>query len=495
MEIFKISGMAFKSLFMVVLIASLIFYAGCNDDDEGGDEPEPEPTETLWQIVQNTDGADLEDAGLGLDSLEKYVSVYPELLALLNSSGSLTLFAPTNAGFKALLDTEGFPDDITLIDPDLILGVLFYHVVITQALTSEDLTPGSTVNTALNDPAVGGQQSIVVNENGTLLTGSTDDEIQILEADIKATNGVLHVTNKVLIPPYVGELLTPLLGTVAGSVMLAASFTDLRDCIVKADAAITDDSPPLVSILANPDGQVTLFAPPNLVFELGGVSPDDFDGSTWRAILTYHIIPGVYTQSNLTDREYTTLFGEKIYTSNASYINGQPIVPNNQIDANNGVVHVFGGLLLPGALLGGAFGGDVVGVAKNNGFDSLVVALELTGLTATLQGDGPFTVFAPPNQAFEALLNNLGLTALSQVPTATLTGLLTHHVVPALAFSSDLSDDQSLSTVVGVDITVNVSSEGVTITDGKGLDTPVVKANIKATNGVIHVIGGILQPL
>ena len=131
--------------------------------------------------------------------------------------------------------------------------------------------------------------------------------------------------------------------------------------------------------------------------------------------------------------------------------------------------------------------------AANPDFSTLVELVTAADLVETLSGEGPFTVFAPTNDAFAAVpadvLEGLG------ADTAALTAVLTYHVVPGKVLSSDLSDGQEVTTVEGTTFVVNISDAGdVTLTDGAGQTIAISAVDIEASNGVIHVIDGVLLP-
>jgi uncharacterized surface protein with fasciclin (FAS1) repeats len=132
--------------------------------------------------------------------------------------------------------------------------------------------------------------------------------------------------------------------------------------------------------------------------------------------------------------------------------------------------------------------------ASNDDFSTLVTAVEAAGLAETLNGDGPYTVFAPVNDAFAALPAGTLDTLLLPENEDQLAGVLTYHVVPQEAMSSDLRDGMTITTVQGQPLTVGVSDAGVTLTDASGNTVSVVQADIEAGNGVVHVIDGVLLP-
>jgi uncharacterized surface protein with fasciclin (FAS1) repeats len=120
-------------------------------------------------------------------------------------------------------------------------------------------------------------------------------------------------------------------------------------------------------------------------------------------------------------------------------------------------------------------------------FTTLVAAVEAAGLVETLSGEGPFTVFAPTDEAFAALPEGTveGLLA----DTEALTAVLTYHVVPGAVMSGDLSDGMTAATVNGADIEVGIDMGTVTINDAT-----VTTADIETSNGVIHVIDSVILP-
>jgi len=136
---------------------------------------------------------------------------------------------------------------------------------------------------------------------------------------------------------------------------------------------------------------------------------------------------------------------------------------------------------------------DIVEVAIGaDQFPTLIAAVQSAGLVETLQGEGPFTVFAPTEDAFASALEALGLTAEQLLAdTETLTAVLTYHVVPGKVMSSDLvgANKMAVSTVNGAEISVSESMGTVTINSAT-----VVAADIEASNGVIHVIDQVLLP-
>lgn len=132
---------------------------------------------------------------------------------------------------------------------------------------------------------------------------------------------------------------------------------------------------------------------------------------------------------------------------------------------------------------------DIVAIASGNGqFKTLTKALGSAGLVTTLQGKGPFTVFAPTDAAFAALPKGTVEDLLKPANKAKLTKILTYHVVPGSVLSTSLKSGD-VKSVEGSSLKVGVNAGKVTVGDAK-----VVTADIKASNGVIHVIDKVLMP-
>jgi transforming growth factor-beta-induced protein len=375
---------------LIAVVFSLAVISGCGSDDDDG------PTKftgSIMDLIQSDDykqekGA---SADAALDSLAKYLNKNSDLVALLDGSTEYTLFAPSNTAFINLMATPGFPANIEDINPNIIKGVLAYHIVAGKKMKA-DLTPtgaGAGINTLYSNvnPCTGAStvQVIKINENGTILTGSTNTAIEFQDADNEASNGVVHVVKTVLIPPSVGATLTPILGKLAGVVLLADNFSALAKFIVKADCGITGEETPIANILANPEGAYTAFLPINDVFNgtavalLGeGKDADDlldhFTAAQCRQIVLNHIGIGTYEIADLTSEttistilggslNVTTMtpsgsvpLGILISTSGAETGMGgttnAPVYPfdsegHGDIPASNGVAHIIAKILIP----------------------------------------------------------------------------------------------------------------------------------------------------
>ena len=258
----------------------------------------------------------------------------------------------------------------------------------------------------------------------------------------------------------------------------AGTFTSLVAALEAAD---------LAEALSG-EGPFTVFAPDDAAFAafeqenpgvLASLSTDEL-----TAVLTYHVLAAEVLSTDLVD-------GSIAETLNGAYVGielgdgvkvGGANVTEADLVASNGVIHVIDRLILPP-------GENLVETAVSAGsFTQLAAALVATGLDATLADGGPFTVFAPTDDAFDAFeAANPGV--LGSLTEAALADILLYHVVDGWVGAADLVDGSSVPTLLAdASLTIDLSS-GVVVNESS-----VVAANVLATNGVIHVIDEILLP-
>jgi uncharacterized surface protein with fasciclin (FAS1) repeats len=133
---------------------------------------------------------------------------------------------------------------------------------------------------------------------------------------------------------------------------------------------------------------------------------------------------------------------------------------------------------------------DIVTLAVGNeNLSTLVAAVKAAGLVETLQSDGPFTVFAPTNEAFAALPAGTVENLLKPENKDQLVAVLTYHVIGAKVMSTDLKNGQMAGTVQGSEVKIKVSKKGVMVNDAN-----VIAADVQASNGVVHVIDKVILP-
>ena len=136
----------------------------------------------------------------------------------------------------------------------------------------------------------------------------------------------------------------------------------------------------------------------------------------------------------------------------------------------------------------------VVLASETSTLSTLVTAVKAAELVDTLQGEGPYTVFAPTNAAFEALPEGTLASLLLPENKTQLGDVLKYHVVSGQVMASDLSDGQVITTVQGGTLTVKITDGMVYLVDATGNEVQVEKADVDASNGVVHVIDGVLLP-
>jgi transforming growth factor-beta-induced protein len=253
------------------------------------------------------------------------------------------------------------------------------------------------------------------------------------------------------------------------------------------------------------EGPFTVFAPTDDAFSAlpeGTVPALLADIPALTDVLTYHVVPGEYMAADVVQQEsLDTVQGEPLsirVEGDAVYVNDAMVVITD-VEASNGVIHVIDAVLLPPAeeeMAGEEAtaaeeemaGPDIVDTAIANGsFTTLVAAVEAAGLVDTLKGEGPFTVFAPTDDAFNALPEGTVEALLADIPA--LTDVLLYHVVPGKVMAADVVNLSSADTALGKPVAIRVEDGNVFVNDAQ-----VVITDIETSNGVIHVINAVLIP-
>jgi uncharacterized surface protein with fasciclin (FAS1) repeats len=236
---------------------------------------------------------------------------------------------------------------------------------------------------------------------------------------------------------------------------------------------------------------ITVFAPTDDAFNAlpaGTVAALLADIPALTDILLYHVINGAVLSTDLTDGQVaTTLNGSDITVNinNGVFINGTSQVIVADIAASNGVVHVVNEVLTSAAPELYTIWDVIQNSPDHNTLEAVV---GLAGLDGALDSPGAFTVFAPTDAAF-ALVPQPIIDALIADPTGILTFILTYHVVPSVALSTDLSDGMVITTLSGVDVNVSIINGDVFINHAQ-----VIVADIVTDNGVVHVIDAVIAP-
>ena len=269
-----------------------------------------------------------------------------------------------------------------------------------------------------------------------------------------------------------------------------ARFSLLVEAVVAAE---------LVTTLSQP-GPLTVFAPTNDAFaavliELGLTKEQLFANKPLlTAVLTYHVLPARVERAGVPlGRAITTVQGGvfKIDARAGALVvtdgrNRTATITATDRPASNGVIHTIDRVLLPANL-------DIVQTAQAlPQFSILVDAVVAAGLVDALKAPGPLTVFAPTNDAFAALLAELGVTAEQLLAdTALLTQVLTYHVVPGRVLAADIVPGTPVTTLQGATFTVGAD---LRITDGRQRSAATVATDVFATNGVVHVLDRVILP-
>jgi len=137
----------------------------------------------------------------------------------------------------------------------------------------------------------------------------------------------------------------------------------------------------------------------------------------------------------------------------------------------------------------------IVSVASDTeSLSTLVTAVKAAGLVETLQGEGPFTVFAPTNAAFDALPAGTLDSLLKPENKDQLASILKYHVISGKVVAGDLKDGQTVTTVQGENLTVKLVDGMAYLVDAKGNQVKIEKTDIDAGNGVVHIVSGVLLP-
>lgn len=244
------------------------------------------------------------------------------------------------------------------------------------------------------------------------------------------------------------------------------------------------------------DGPMTVFAPTNDAFEalfaqLGVNGVDDLTAEQLTPILLYHVIGAKVMAADVSTGYVPTLNTSApdnnsvlLYAmaENGVQLNASTNVILADVMASNGVIHVIDKVLLPV---------DVVDIAsQNSNFSILVEAVVKAGLVDALKGDGPFTVFAPTNAAFEKLFMDLGVNGISDLTAEQLTPILLYHVVNANVRADMVSSGMVPTLNPDAKISISISEDGVMLNE----NSKVIATDVQGTNGVIHVIDAVILP-
>lgn len=418
-----------------------------------------------------------------------------DLADTLSSPGPFTVFAPDNHAFASLpagtLDSLMKPENkAELVD------ILTYHVLPEQVL-STDLEAFQRVKT------VEGKEVLVYSKKGCTdnslnyvkVSPDGKDIKTVTAKDNKASNGVVHIIDGVLLPP------TKALPNIVKLAQSVHDLSTLVTAVVAADLANTLSSP----------GPFTVFAPTNEAFaKLPAGTVETLLKPENKAqlvdILTYHVLPeevvtnglkyettnkktveGKSLQLKLSREHNKDIFS--VGSKDATAHEFIPVTSANTV-ASNGIVHIIGSVIpVPKP--------NIVELAESvSDLSTLVAAVVAGDLADTLSSKGPFTLFAPTNKAFASLPAGTLDSLMKPENKGQLVDILTYHVLPVKATVADLDLFQPSTTVEGKPL--HITKWGGVVKVGPSLKSEDLKtvtgADNMASNGVAHIIDGVLIP-
>ncbi|MGD8405620.1 MAG: fasciclin domain-containing protein [Anaerolineales bacterium] len=452
-----------KLAFVIVLLAALVLTA-CGPQATPEPAPEPEPTPMPEPTALPTEEPEMPQSIVDIAVEDgRFTTLVSAVKAAgldetLSGEGSFTVFAPTDEAFAGL--PEGTVDAL-LADIPALTDILLYHVL-EGAVTASDVIELSKAKT------LQGQFVDISAEGDNVMI----DNAEVIITDIEASNGVIHVIDSVILPES---------RDIVDIAVEDGRFTTLVAAVEAAG---------LVDALKG-EGPFTVFAPTDDAFAAlpeGTIDALLADIPTLTDILLYHLVEGKVMAADVVElNQAMTLNGQYVdiaVEDGKVMIDGAEVIITD-IEASNGVIHVIDSVILPESR-------DIVDIAVDDGrFTTLVAAVQAADLVDTLKSEGPFTVFAPTDEAFAALPEGTVDALLADIPA--LTDILLYHVVPAKVMAADVVglDGQSAETALeGQSINIKIDMGNVYLNE----DVQVIITDIEASNGVIHVIDAVLLP-
>jgi transforming growth factor-beta-induced protein len=390
------------------------------------------------------------------------------------ATGNLTVFAPTDAAFRqAGFDGE---EAINAANVDALRRILLYHVVGTGRVFAQDVPETLTGVRTLQGEEVWAVRdrfgSVAI--NGNIVT----------QPDLEANNGVIHVLDRVLMPP---------MGNTTEVALTNPDLTYLVAALVRASEGGSD----LVNVVATTQN-ITVFAPTNAAFQAAGFptieSVRAANPAALRRILLYHVVAGRQFTAQFNVGEFRTLEGRRLATTQSpAGVNVQGdgnAMPANvrvrNLNTINGVVHVIDQVLLPEGQVGTRNITEIVVASPE--FSLLRAAVVRADLTNALGTTRNITVFAPTNAAFRAA-GFADENAINGADVNTLRRILLYHVLPDRILAGNVPERiTGVNTLQGERVFVLREQRGISV---NGIN--VVQANVPAENGVIHAIDRVLM--
>ncbi|MCA2959304.1 MAG: fasciclin domain-containing protein [Silvanigrellales bacterium] len=442
---------------LAVFSASLLV-ASCGDDskDEAAATPTPAPSgaeATILELAAKTPS---------LSTLANLV-VLCKLDGALKESGDKTVFAPSNDAFA-----KAFPTAPTKCTDDVKTTLLSH--VIGKKIAAKDIAEKEAEVASLAGPVFAKKSgsSVLINGNAKVTT-----------ADVMASNGVVHIIDKVLTPDS--------LGTVVDIAAKRAAFTSLVSLVTACDLADT---------LADKAKTYTVFAPTNDAFKVVFPTlPKTCAASTKTTLLNHVIGSKILAKDIVAAETEVASLGGPVFAKKASskvLIDGAAEVVAADVTSANGVVHVINKVLKPDSL-----GTVVDALAKRSDFSSLVSTAVTADVAGALTTAPSITVFAPTNAAFAAISSvTAGLSATQ------LADVLKNHVIAEKILAADVIANAPINAKAtlrtGTTLDIAVSSAPVTVsvkvTGSSNTASTVTATDIVTSNGVIHTVSSVILP-
>ena len=410
----------------------------------------------------------------------------PLVLRQLSGRGQYTVFAPTDAAFGSLLDELGLTAEELLGNKKLVTNVLIYHVAYGR-LNAKKVLASSQIRMA---------DGRSLSQSGGVLTDEAGRTANIIATNIKASNGFIHVIDRVVLPKQ------PASGNTIVDIAIAENANSGEFDILIAALKAAD---PIVLQMLSGWGQFTVFAPTDAAFEslLGelGMTAEELlaNKKLVTSVLLYHVAYGILDASKVIASSQIQMTDGRFLSQNNGVLTDEQGRTSNIIATDirgvNGIIHVIDRVVLPANPASANTIVDIVLAenAKSGEFDILIAALKAADPLALqiLSGVGQFTVFAPTDAAFEDLLGELGMTAEELLGNRDLLNkVLAYHVAPGFLDSSKVIASSEIPMSNGG---ILYQSGGV-LTDAKGRTSNIVTVDIKASNGYIHVIDRVVLP-
>jgi transforming growth factor-beta-induced protein len=468
-----------KSIVLPVFLALAIALAACAPTAAPAPTQAPAPTKAAATEAPKATEApamkDIVDTAVAAGSFKTLATALQAagLVEALKGAGPFTVFAPTDEAFAKL--PAGTVEGL-LKDPKALAEILKYHVV-SGAVKAADVVKLSEAKSLQGEPI-----AIKVDGGKVMVNGAN-----VVSTDIETSNGIIHVIDAVILPPSMAKADSKVEAMdIVDTAVAAGSFKTLAAALQAAG---------LVEALKG-EGPFTVFAPTDEAFAAlpaGTVEGLLKDPKALAEILKYHVVAGKVLAADAAKlTEAKTLQGSPIAISvkdGKVMINDAEVI-SADVMAKNGVIHVINKVILPPAAdaMSAAPTKDIVDTAVAAGsFKTLAAALQAAGLVETLKGAGPFTVFAPTDEAFAKLPAGT-VEALLKDPKA-LAEILKYHVVSGKVMAADAAKLTEAKTLQGSLIKISVKDGKVYINDAQ-----VTTADIETSNGVIHVIDTVLLP-